>query len=78
MIVNNEDLQALADETGQGRANPVRSAAIRRFLNHVPEGPFTQTELVVELDQLDLSDLADSTAAACRSAIRMFIGALRQ
>lgn len=73
MVVDNQGLRAFADQSDAGRANPVRSAAVKRFLDHLPEGPFTATELQVELDQLDLSDLADSTAGAYRSAIRSFI-----
>lgn len=70
MTVTNQNLQELADRTDAGRTNPVRSAAIRRFLDHLPPGPCTQAELLAELDQLDLADLADSTAATYRSALQ--------
>ncbi len=73
IIVTNRELHAYAEQPDTGRSNPVRSVARRRFLRCLHEGPFTEAELLVELDQLDLSDLADSTAAAYRSAIQSFI-----
>lgn len=72
-----EDLRDRAERRAAGSSNPAVGAALRRFLDHLPEGPFTSGELQVELDLLDLSGLADSTASSYAGSIRSFIRDLK-
>ncbi|MBW3562123.1 MAG: hypothetical protein KY437_06455, partial [Actinobacteria bacterium] len=73
----NAQLKARADERAGATSNPAVGAALRRFIDHLPAGPFTAGELEAELEMLDLSDLADSTARSYAGSIRSFIRALR-
>lgn len=73
----NHQLQQHADARAQATSNPAVGAALGRFLDHLPEGPFTPGELETELETLDLSGLAESTAASYAGSIRSFIRSLK-
>lgn len=73
----NRQLEQLADERAKATSNPAVGASLSRFLDHLPEGPFTPGELVTELETLDLSGLAESTVSSYSGSIRSFIQALR-
>lgn len=73
----NAQLETRADERAEATSNPAVGAALRRFLDHLPAGPFTAGELETELETLDLSGLADSTAKSYAGSIRSFIRDLR-
>lgn len=73
----NEQLFVRAERRAEASSNPAVGAALRRFLEHLPRGPLTPGELEVELEALDLSGLADSTASSYAGSIRSFLRDLR-
>lgn len=73
----NRQLEQRATSRADATSNPAVGAALTRFLEHLPEGPFTAGELMAELETLDLTGLADSTAASYAGSIRSFIRDLR-
>lgn len=73
----NGQLKEHADDRARATSNPAVAAALGRFLDHLPEGPFTPGELEVELESLDLSGLAESTASSYLGSIRSFIRDLK-